>query len=114
MLALAQDMGTLHLALRSAQDEATADVSAVTVKELLRTVDTAPQEHEVAKMVAVPEDVPAEPKPPSQIAVRTLRGAMRSTMVMRASAASAACIWKAIRSTKERRLYRRLREGSTQ
>jgi hypothetical protein len=81
-------MGTLHLALRSAQDEATADVSAITVRELLRTANTAQQQHDVAKIVTISEEVPAEPKPASQIAIRTLRGSIRSTMVMRASAAS--------------------------
>jgi pilus assembly protein CpaB len=81
VLALAQEMGTLHLALRSEQDGATADVSAVTVSELLNTAyrDRYPQPHVAAKVVA------ADPKQPSQIAVRTLRGAMRSTMVMRSA-----------------------------
>jgi pilus assembly protein CpaB len=89
VLALAQEMGTLHLALRSERDEATADVSAVTMRDLLRTAYPAlfKQPEDTGKVVQVSAEDPAEPRQPSQIAVRTLRGAMRSTMVMRASAA---------------------------
>jgi pilus assembly protein CpaB len=88
MLVLAQEMGTLHLALRSEQDDATADLSAVTVTELRGTAYPAllskPAE---PKIIPISADDPAKPRQPSQIAVRTLRGAMRSTMVMRVSAA---------------------------
>ena len=89
VLALAQEMGTLHLVLRSEKDEATANVSAVTVRELLHTAYPAlfNQTADAGKVVQVSAEEPAEPRPPSQIAVRTLRGAMRSTMVMRVSAA---------------------------
>jgi pilus assembly protein CpaB len=88
MLALAQEMGTLHLALRSEQDQATADVSAVTLTELLRTAYPALfgiQDEESGPVVPISATVAAKPNQPTQIAVRTLRGAMRSTMVMRAS-----------------------------
>jgi Flp pilus assembly protein CpaB len=88
-LVLAQEMGTLHLALRSDKDEATADVSAVTVTELRGTAYPALSDNPVEpKIIAASADESAEPitpKQPSQIAVRTLRGAMRSTMVMRVS-----------------------------
>jgi pilus assembly protein CpaB len=89
VLALAQEMGTLHLALRSEQDEATADVPAVTVIGLLRTAYPALYDQMAAPVDVVPisAEAPAEPKAPSQIAVRTLRGAVRSTMVMRVSPA---------------------------
>jgi pilus assembly protein CpaB len=91
MLALAQEMGTLHLALRSEQDQATADVAAVTLTELLRTAYPAlfgkDEDDEPGKVVPISAALaaPAKPSEPTQIAVRTLRGAMRSTMVMRAS-----------------------------
>jgi Flp pilus assembly protein CpaB len=88
-LVLAQEMGTLHLALRSEQDEATADVAAVTVTELRGTAYPAlPGEPTEPKIVPVSADgstEPITPRQPSQIAVRTLRGPMRSTMVMRVS-----------------------------
>jgi hypothetical protein len=88
-LSLAQEMGTLHLALRSEHDVATADVAAVTVRELIRTANPAlySQLSDDAKVVPVGASE-EEPAMPSQIAVRTLRGAMRSTIVMRASSAS--------------------------
>jgi pilus assembly protein CpaB len=93
-LQMAQKTGTLGLALRSDKDDATSKVSAVTLKELLRTAELTPvpppQPQEVAKVVAVPEQPPVEPKQPSQIAVQTLRGSLRSTMVMRVSEASGA------------------------
>jgi pilus assembly protein CpaB len=92
MLALAQEMGTLHLALRSEQDQATADVSAVTLRELLHTAYPAlfAEEDETPEVVPITANIPAEPRQPSQIAVRTLRGSVRSTMVMRASTAPSA------------------------
>ncbi len=93
-LALAQEMGTLHLALRSEQDNATADVEAITMTELLRTTYPALfAEREAAKVVPVSAEDPVEPRQPSQIAVRTLRGAMRSTMVMRASGRPGASVY---------------------
>jgi pilus assembly protein CpaB len=78
-LVLAQEMGTLHLALRSEKDEADALLPAVSVRELRGTAYPAPG-------TAKNEDEKEQPRLPSQIAVRTLRGAMRSTMVMRATA----------------------------
>jgi Flp pilus assembly protein CpaB len=88
-LVLAQEMGTLHLALRSEQDEATADVSAVTVTELRGTAYPAlasePGEPKIIPISAEESAEPIAPKQPNQIAVRTLRGPMRSTMVMRVS-----------------------------
>jgi len=92
VLALAQEMGTLHLVLRSEKDEATAEVSAVTVRQLLHTTYPASfgQAGDMGKVVQLSAEEPAQParpRAPSQISVRTLRGAMRSTMVMRVSAA---------------------------
>jgi pilus assembly protein CpaB len=88
-LVLAQEMGTLHLALRSEKDDATADVSVVTVTELRGTAYPAlgePAEPKIIPISAEDSAQPIVPRQPSQIAVRTLRGAMRSTMVMRAGA----------------------------
>jgi pilus assembly protein CpaB len=87
LLALAQEMGTLHLALRGDLDEATAEVSAVTVRKLLGTAypSLVASPTEPAKEEPKETDEPTAPADPSQIAVRTLRGAMRSTQVMRAT-----------------------------
>jgi Flp pilus assembly protein CpaB len=91
MLALAQEMGTLHLVLRSESDELTADVSAVTMRELLRTAypamfveeETEPVEP-VQEVVPVVAEAPVPQKKP-EIAIRTLRGVATGTVVMQAS-----------------------------
>jgi pilus assembly protein CpaB len=87
LLALSQRMGALHLALRSNKDQVTADVSAVTLKQLLRTAypamfadESEPDEDAKATKKEIPES-----KGPSQFAVRTIRGTIRSTMLMRTS-----------------------------
>jgi pilus assembly protein CpaB len=88
-LSLAQEMGTLHLALRSENDAATADVAAVTVRELIRTANPALFNEPADSAKVIPIGATDEgPRMPSQIAVRTLRGAMRSTIIMRATTAS--------------------------
>lgn len=89
-LALAQEMGTLHLALRSEKDGATADVTAVTMLELLRTAypalhaaDGATDKGQRLKpAVAALETGAGSSK---DIVIRTLRGIASSSMVMRTS-----------------------------
>jgi pilus assembly protein CpaB len=82
-LVLAQEMGTLHLALRSARDEATANLSAVTVTELRGTAYPAlPSDPSEPKIIPISADESAEPiapKQPREIYVRVIRGAFKST-----------------------------------
>lgn len=96
-LALAQQLGTLHLALRSEQDNSTADAGAITLNELMRTMYPALLEAEekeskpepVATEVAVEEPVAVEVLKPIQrkeIMVRTLRGFVPSDLMMTVSA----------------------------
>jgi Flp pilus assembly protein CpaB len=92
MLALAQEMGTLHLALRSERDQATAVVSGVTLRELLRTAypvlfadEEADEPEPIPEVTAAVLTVP-EKKKQAEIAVRTLRGVATGTLVMRATA----------------------------
>lgn len=93
MLTLAQEMGTLHLALRSQDDEATADVSAVTMRELLRTVYPAlyiEEEVEPEPVEPVVVEVPTETAPTPEIEIRVIRGMASSTVVMQSSEARSA------------------------
>ena len=51
-LALAQQLGTLHLALRSEQDQSTAIAAAVTLNQLMRTMYPALNERLIEKEAA--------------------------------------------------------------
>jgi pilus assembly protein CpaB len=88
MLALAQEMGTLHLTLRSETDQLTANVSGVTLTELLRTAYGSKFGNKAAAesdVVQVSAEAPAEPQKTPEIAIRTIRGMATSTVVMQAS-----------------------------
>jgi pilus assembly protein CpaB len=89
-LALAQEMGTLHLALRSEKDSSTAHVAAVTMLELLRSAypalhadDAKPNEElRLKPTIAALESDAGSAK---DVIIRTLRGVASSSMVMRTS-----------------------------
>lgn len=94
-LALAQEMGTLHLALRAEHDTSTAKASAVTMTELLRSAYPAlftKDEQKEGSRVTPAVAVATEPSAPPQIAIRTLRGTAPSTVVMRASLSRGAAV----------------------
>lgn len=93
-LALAQELGSLHLALRSEQDSSTADVAAITLNELMRTmypalhleeasaeaeVDDQPLAIEIQKTST---DELRNKKDRKELLVRTLRGFVPGEMVM--------------------------------
>lgn len=95
-LALAQQLGSLHLALRSAQDIGTADVDAITLKELMRTMypalalmdeeAEAESEPTVELALATADELPRpKAKPRKELLVRTVRGFVPGEMVMSVS-----------------------------
>jgi pilus assembly protein CpaB len=87
-LALAQEMGTLHLALRAESDTLTAQVSGVTMLELLRSAYPALQakmdtdEVRLKPVVTLPESGSNSSK---DVVIRTMRGVASSSMVLRTS-----------------------------
>jgi pilus assembly protein CpaB len=78
-LVLAQEMGTLHLALRSEKDKSTAVLPPVTVKEL-RAGYSQPT---IIPVAAEEAAEPVAPKQPNKISVRVIRGAFKSTAKLR-------------------------------
>jgi pilus assembly protein CpaB len=96
-LALAQQLGTLHLALRSEQDQATGLAAAITLNELMRTMypalnvkdEVEAAEAEPAVEVAamkIPMLADVKPLQRKQLVVRTMRGYVPSELVMPVSA----------------------------
>ena len=90
-LALAQQVGTLHLALRSEQDHSTAAATAITLNQLAQTMYPAfnAQVDEKAAAAKVASDLSgfeaARPLPHKEIMVRTMRGFVPSETVMSVS-----------------------------
>jgi pilus assembly protein CpaB len=75
MLALAQTMGTLHLALRNSEDGADANTPPVTLKDL-RILQEKPPEKPKEKVA------PPKPRRPRPIRIRIIRGTQESVITI--------------------------------